>query len=363
MKAAVYHGIGDMCVEECQKPRIGAGELLVRVRACAICGGDLRTFRCGHPKIHPPVVLGHEFAGVVAEAGVGAADLMGVRIVVAPAVGCGECSYCRAGHTHLCGSRETIGFSMDGAFAEYVRIPARAVQLGNVQRIPDDVDDLSAVLTEPLACVVNGQEALGIGTRDTVAVIGAGPIGILHAELARAAGACVLLLNRSAQRLADVRDMGYDSYIETGADGGVQAVLDVTDERGADVVIVTAGSAAAMAAGIAMTARMGRVSLFAGLPQGAPPLSLDVNLIHYRQIALHGAFSSAPRHSARALEYIRSGQVRAARILTHAVALDDITRGFALVEQRAGLRVVVLPHPEEMAGALAQHPHLRMETI
>ena len=359
MKAAIYHGIGDMRVEECPKPRIRAGELLVRVRACAVCGGDLRTFRHGHPKIHPPVILGHEFAGVVAEVGADApSELMGTRIVAAPAIGCGACAYCRAGHTHLCGSRETIGFSMDGAFAEYVRIPARAVQLGNVQRIPDDVDDLSAALTEPLACVVNGQEALSIGMGDTVAVIGAGPIGILHAELARAAGARVLLLNRSAQRLADVRDMGYDTYIETGADGGVQAVLDVTEGRGADVVIVTAGSAAAMAAGIAMTARMGRVSLFAGLPQDAPPLPLDVNLIHYRQIALHGAFSSAPRHNACALEYIRSGQVRAARILTHAVALSDIAHGFDLVEQRAGLRVVILPHPEEVAGALAQHPQL-----
>lgn len=361
MKAAVYHGLGDMRVEECQEPRIEAGELLVCVRACAVCGGDLRTFRHGHQRIHPPVILGHEFAGIVVEVGADVpSELMGARIVVAPAVGCGTCAYCRAGHTHLCGSRETIGFSMDGAFAEYVRIPARAVQLGNVQRIPDNMDDLSAALTEPLACVVNGQEALDIGAGDTVAVIGAGPIGILHAELARAAGARVLLLNRSPQRLANVRDMGYDAYIETGADGGVRAVRDVTDGRGADVVIVTAGSAVAMAAGIAMTARMGRVSLFAGLPQDAPPLPLDVNLIHYRQIALHGAFSSAPHHNARALEYIRSGQVRAARLLTHAVALSDIAHGFDLVEHRAGMRVIVLPHPEKMAGALAQHPHLRM---
>ena len=166
MKAAIYHGIGDMRVEECPKPRIRAGELLVRVRTCAVCGGDLRTFRHGHPKIHPPVILGHEFAGVVAEVGADApSELMGARIVAAPAIGCGACAYCRAGHTHLCGARETIGFSMDGAFAEYVRIPARAVQLGNVQHIPDDVDDLSAALTEPLACVVNGQEALGIGYR------------------------------------------------------------------------------------------------------------------------------------------------------------------------------------------------------
>lgn len=360
MKAAVYHGIGDLRVEEVERPRIGAGELLVRVRVCAICGSDLRTFRHGHPRIHPPVILGHEFVGVIAETGAGVRGYRaGARVVVAPAVGCGACTDCRAGHTHLCGDRETIGFSMDGAFAEYVRIPARAVQRGNVQCIPADVDDLSAALTEPLACVVNGQEALHIGAGDTVAVIGAGPIGILHAELARARGAGkIFLLNRSRNRLDGARDLSYDAYIETGAAGGVQEVLSRTDGRGADVVIVTAGSAAAMAAGIAMTARMGRVSLFAGLPQGTPPLPLDVNFIHYRQIALYGAFSSAPHHNARALDLIRSGQVRAARILTHAVRLDDITHGFALVEQRTGLRVAVIPNMGETADALARHPEI-----
>ena len=113
-----------------------------------------------------------------------------------------------------------------------------------------------------------------------------------------------------------------------------------------------------MAAGIAMTARMGRVSLFAGLPQGATPLPLDVNLVHYRQIGLYGAFSSAPRHNARALSLIRSGQVRVARILTHAVALTNIAHGFDLVECRTGLRVLVLPNMEEMAAAIARHSHI-----
>ena len=360
MKAAVYYGIGDMHVEDVEKPKIGAGELLVCVHVCAICGGDLRTLRRGHPKIHPPVILGHEFVGVVAEAGKDESCRVGKRVVVAPAVGCGVCAYCRAGHTHLCAQRETIGFSMDGAFAEYVRIPARAVTLGNVQRIPAEVDDLAAAITEPLACVVNGQEELHIDATDVVAVIGAGPIGILHAELARARGARVLLLNRSRNRLDAARDLNYDAYLETGEDGGVQAVLDATGGLGANVVIVTAGSIDAQQAGISMAARMGRVLFFAGLPQGIPPLPLDVNLLHYRQIALYGAFSSAPRHNARALEYIRSGAVRVSHILTHAVALDDIVHGFDLVEHRAGMRVLVLPHAEEMGTVLSRHPQITL---
>lgn len=359
MKAAIYHGIGDVRVEDVEKPEIGAGELLVRVRVCAICGGDLRTFRHGHPKIHPPVILGHEFVGTVAEVGAGAPYRVGERVTAAPAIGCGACTYCRAGHTHLCAQRETIGFSMDGAFAEYVRIPARAVALGNVQRVPGSVDDFAAALTEPLACVVNGQEALHIGAGDRVAVIGAGPIGILHAELARAQGAGrIFLLNRSRSRLDAARNLNYDAYIETGDDGGVQAVLDATGGTGADVVIVTVGSVDAQQVGISMTARMGRVLLFAGLPQGAPPLPLDVNMLHYRQIALYGAFSSAPRHNARALALIRSGAVRIAQILTHAAALAEIARGFSLVEGRAGMRVLVLPHAEEMDEVFARYPHI-----
>ena len=360
MKAAVYHGMADVRVEDVEKPTIGAGELLVKVKVCAICGGDLRTFRHGHKAIHPPIILGHEIVGVVAEVGAGVDRYhVGDRVIVAPGIGCGACSYCLSGHQHLCYDRETIAHSYDGGFAEYVRIPARAVRVGNVNFIPAGLDDLSASLSEPLACVINGQEAMDIRLGDTVAVIGAGPIGIMHAELARARGAGkIFLLNRSKNRLDMARDLHYDAYVETGSDGGVQAVLDHTGGRGADVVIVTAGSAEAQRAGISMTGKMGKVCLFAGLPKDAPMLTFDVNFIHYRQITLYGTFSSAPRHNALAAELLRSGKINADRILTHAVPLEDIVHGFDLVEKRAGMRVAVVPHMEDIADALARHPHL-----
>ena len=286
MRAAVYHGTADVRVEDVVRPTIGAGEILVKVKACAICGGDLRTFRHGHKAIHPPIILGHEIAGVIDEVGAGIDHYhVGDRVIVAPGIGCGACSYCLSGRQHLCYTRETIAHGYDGGFAEYVRIPASAVRAGNVNFIPDEVDYLAASLSEPLACVINGQEAMDIQLGDTVAVIGAGPIGIMHAELARARGAGkIFLLNRSRNRLDTARDLNYDAYIETGEDGGIQAVLDATDGLGANVVIVTAGSAAAQRAGIAMTGKMGKVCLFAGLPKDAPELTFDVNFVHYRQI-------------------------------------------------------------------------------
>lgn len=362
MKAAVYHGIGDVRVENIEKPTVSAGELLVKVKACAICGGDIRTLRHGHKAIHPPIVLGHEFAGCVEEVGTGVTRYKpGDRVIVCPGIGCGECSYCLSGHQHLCYTRETIAHGYDGGFAEYVRIPANAVRVGNVNFIPDEVDYLSASLSEPLACVVNGQEALDIQLGDTVAVIGAGPIGLMHAELARGRGAGkVFLLNRSRKRLDMAAGFGYDAYIEMGENDAVQEVMNLTNGLGANVVIVTAGSAQAQQQGIRMTGKMGKTCLFAGLPKDAPMLEFDVNFIHYRQIALHGTFSSAPRHNALAVEMIRSKKIDADRILTHAVSLDDINLGLSLTEKHEGLRVAVMPHPEELEEDIRRHKNLKI---
>ncbi len=360
MRAAIYKGIEQIEVEDIEKPQAGAGELLVKVKACAICGGDLRTYRFGHKAIKPPIVLGHEIAGVIEEVGEGISRYkVGDRVIVAPGIGCGECSYCLSGHQNLCYHRKTIAHHYDGGFAEYIKIPANAVRAGNVNFIPDEVDYLSASLAEPLACVINGQEALDIKLGNTVAVIGAGPIGLMHAELARASGAGkVFLLNRSKKRLESAKALGYDAYINTSEGDPVQAVLDLTNGQGADVTIVTAGSAEAQNMGIQMTGKMGKTCMFAGLPKDTPNLTFDVNFIHYRQIGIYGTFSSAPRHNALAIEMIRSGKINADRILTHAVSLEDINLGLDLVKNRAGLRVAVVPHMEELKDDIARHPNL-----
>ncbi|MCI1821901.1 MAG: zinc-dependent dehydrogenase [Megasphaera sp.] len=357
MKAAVYKGIGNMVVEEITKPSAGKGELLVQVKACAICGGDIRTFRHGHNAIQPPIVLGHEIAGVVVEAGEEVDRYkVGDRVIVAPGIGCGHCAFCLSGRQHLCYTRKTIAHHYNGGFAEYVLVPANAVAAGNVNFIPGEVDYLSASLAEPLACVINGQEAIHIQLGDTVAVIGAGPIGIMHAELAKAQGAGkIFLINRSSKRLETARGLFYDAYIDSSKDDAVQAVKDLTEGMGANIVIVTAGSATAQNMGIQMASKEGKVCLFAGLPKDNPMLNFDVNFIHYRQIALYGTFSSAPRHNALAIEMIRSGKINVDQILTHVVALEDICCGIELVENRVGLRVAVVPNLTDIQDDLARH--------
>ncbi len=360
MIAAIYKGIGNMVVEDVPTPSIQDGELLVKVKVCAICGGDLRTFHHGHAAIKPPIILGHEFAGEIVAVGTGVERYaVGDRVIVAPGIGCGHCSYCLSGNQHLCYHRLTLGHQYHGGFAEFVRIPAIAVQAGNVNLIPDSVDYLSATLAEPLACVINGQEAMQIQLGDTVAVIGTGPIGIMHAELARSRGAGkVFLINRSQPRLDRARPLGYDAYISSQKDDAVQRVLELTDGMGANVVIVTAGSEAAMQMGLAMTGKMGKVCFFAGLPKDKPQVTIDANFLHYRQITIYGTFSSAPRHNALAIEMIRSGKLNVDYLLTHAVSLQHINEGLQLVEKQAGMRIVVVPHWEEAADDIAKHPQL-----
>lgn len=360
MIAAIYKGIGNMVVEDVPTPSIQDGELLVKVKVCAICGGDLRTFHHGHAAIKPPIILGHEFAGEIVAVGTGVERYaVGDRVIAAPGIGCGHCSYCLSGNQHLCYHRLTLGHQYHGGFAEFVRIPAIAVQAGNVNLIPDSVDYLSATLAEPLACVINGQEAMQIQLGDTVAVIGTGPIGIMHAELARSRGAGkVFLINRSQPRLDRARPLGYDAYISLQKDDAVQRVLELTDGMGANVVIVTAGSEAAMQMGLAMTGKMGKVCFFAGLPKDKPQVTIDANFLHYRQITIYGTFSSAPRHNALAIEMIRSGKLNVDYLLTHAVSLQHINEGLQLVEKQAGMRIVVVPHWEEAADDIAKHPQL-----
>lgn len=362
MKAAIYKGIGEMSVEEIAKPQVEPGTVLVKVKACAICGGDLRTFRHGHAAIKPPIVLGHEIAGEIVEVAEDVKNYsVGERVIVAPAIGCASCSYCLSGWQNMCYNRKTIAHHYNGGFAEYVLIPAGAIRAGNINRIPKEVSYLEASLAEPLACVLNAQEVMNIQLGDSVAIIGAGPIGCMHAEVARGRGAGkVFLINRSPKRLEEAKQFGYDAYIDLSTTDGVKAVMDLTDGLGANVVIVTAGSAEAQNMGIAMASKMGKVCLFAGLPKNQPTIEMDANHVHYKQIAVYGAFSSAPRHNALALEMIRSGKVSAKKLLTHVVSLDKITEGMDMVSGRAGFRVTVSPVLDELTGEIENHEGLNV---
>jgi L-iditol 2-dehydrogenase len=345
MKVARLHEPGDLRIEDAPIPEPGPGELVIRVRTCATCGTDAKIFHHGHHHISLPRVLGHEIAGDVAEVGPGADDWSpGDRVQVIAAIPCGACYYCRRGQETVCENLESIGYQYDGAFAEFMRVPKKILDRGGVNRIPDHVPSEAAAITEPLACVLNGQELAGVGEGDEVVILGAGPIGCLHVRLARARGAgSVTLIDVNQRRLDLAARSEPDTIVNSADEDAVHAVRKLTDGRGADVVITATGAGQAQEQALEMAARRGRISLFGGLPRDNPIIRFNSNLVHYRELFVLGAYGSAPRHNRDALALISGGTVPVEDLITHRLPLTDVRRAIDTVVSGEGLKVVIEP--------------------
>lgn len=346
MLAATFHAPGDIRLEDVPAPHAGAGEVLLRVRNCSTCGTDVKIFRSGHPNMTAPQVMGHEIAGEIAEVGTGVAGWrVGDRVQVIAAIPDGRCADCLAGRGTVCPHQLSMGYQFAGGFAEYVVVPREVLAVDGLNRIPHGVSFAEASLAEPLACVLNGQEIARVGDGDTVVVVGSGPIGCLHVRLARARGAsAVVLIDLNPARLAEAsRLVAPDAEIDASSVNPVEAVMAFTGDRGADVVIVAAASAAAQEQGLAMLARGGRLSLFGGLPKDRPTITIDANLVHYRELSVVGVNGSSPGQNRRALDLIASGAVPVADLITHRLPLDRLFDALGLVERGEAIKVTIEP--------------------
>jgi L-iditol 2-dehydrogenase len=345
LKVARLHAPGDLRIEDAPYPQAGPGELNIRVRSCATCGTDAKIFHHGHHHISLPRVLGHEIAGEVAEVGSGVDGWsQGDRVQVIAAIPCGECHYCRRGLETVCENLESMGYQYDGAFAEFMRVPRKVLERDGVNRIPEHVPFEQASLTEPLACVLNGQEIAQVGDGDVVVILGAGPIGCLHIRLARARGAeMVILADINRGRLDLAARAQPDASIDSSKEDAVDAVRKLTDGRGADVVITATGAGQAQEQALEMAARRGRISLFGGLPRDNPIIRFDSNLVHYQELFVLGAYGSAPHHNREALALISSGAVPVEDLITHRLPLDGVLQAIDTVTKGEGLKVVIEP--------------------
>jgi L-iditol 2-dehydrogenase len=345
MNVARLYAPGDLRVEDAPVPEAGPGELTIQVRSCATCGTDAKIFHHGHHHISLPRVLGHEIAGEVAEVGAGPDGWsQGDRVQVIAAIPCGACYYCSRGQETVCENLESMGYQYDGAFAGVMRVPQRVLDRDGVNRIPDHVSFEMASLTEPLACVLNGQEVAQVGEGDTVVILGAGPIGCLHARLARARGAAIVIVaDVNQQRLDLAARVQPDALINGAREDPVDAIRKRTEGRGADVVITATGAGKAQEQALEMAAPRGRISLFGGLPRDHSIIKFDSNLVHYRELFVLGAYGSAPRHNREALGLISSGAVAVEDLITHRLPLSDVRRAIDTVTSGEGLKVVIEP--------------------
>jgi L-iditol 2-dehydrogenase len=343
MKAVVYYAPGDIRIEDRQEPKPGIRNLIVRVHCCAICGTDVKLATVGNPRCHPPRIIGHEMAGEIVHAGSEAVGFAtGERVTLATTVTCGNCVYCRLGLENLCSNATPISYDYDGAFAEYLEVPWPAITGGNVIRVPDSVSDDWAALAEPLSCAINAQDLAGVKAGDTVVVVGGGPLGALHAVLAKARNVSqVLIAEQSETRLALLRRIPGVTVIDASRCDCAEAVRERTNGAGADVVIVAAPSRQAHEQSIHLARKGGTISLFASLPKDASEITLDSRVIHYGELRIVGASDSRPEHVRKAIRLMADGAIDLAPLITHRIPLERIQEGLKMMQNRVSLKIVV----------------------
>jgi L-iditol 2-dehydrogenase len=338
MLAAVLYGSEDLRMEQIPVPTIGPGELLLRVGAALTCGTDLKVYRRGYHAmmLKPPVVFGHELAGVVVELGAGVTKFaVGDRVLPLNSAPCDDCYFCRHNQQNLC---QNLLFN-NGAYAQYMRIPARIVEK-NTLLVPDGVPLEHAALTEPLACVILGLEQSGAKAGDTMVVIGAGPIGLMFMHTAHLSGIRVIAVVKREDQIAAARHFGATDVVQiTAGVDTVAAVRELTGEaRGADVVIEAVARPATWEWAVGMVRKGGVVNFFGGPPSGTV-VGLDTNRLHYGDITLKATFHLTPGTARTAFALITGGRFKAAEFITRTAALSEVPDVFARMITRSADKV------------------------
>ncbi len=342
MRAAMLYGVKDLRVEEVEKPQIGAGEVLVQIKAATTCGTDLKIFQRGYVEkvIKLPTIFGHEWAGDVVEVGEGVTwPKKGMRIRAGNSAPCLRCRMCQKGKYNLCEDMVWLW----GAYAEYIRVPARTV-LVNTQAIPPHVTYGEAAITEPLACVLHGAEKAGIKLGDTVAIIGAGPIGLLHLLVAKKLGAeRVIISDLLDERLEFARKLGAEETINARTEDAVSKVKQLTNGYGADVVIEAIGLPATWEQALKMVCKGGTVLEFGGCPPETE-IRVGTELLHYGEVTVMGAFHTTPTHFKKALNLITSGVLNVKPLVTRRMPLEKIREAFeTLTTSKVDIKIAIIP--------------------
>jgi len=342
MDAALLYGVKDLKVENINVPEVGLGEILVKVRAATTCGTDVKIFQRGYVSgvIQYPTVFGHEWAGDVVKVGEGVSWLKeGMRVRAGNSSPCLRCKMCQKGNYNLCEDMMWLW----GAYAEYIKIPARIVTL-NTQEIPSNLTYEEASVTEPLACVLHGIEKAHVKLGDAVAIIGAGPIGLLHIQTAKKMGAeKVVISDFIDERLEVAKELGADETVNAKREDPVEKIKRFTEGFGADVVVEAIGIPATWEQALRMVRKGGTVLEFGGCPPGTE-ITVGTELLHYGEVTMLGTFHATPAHFKKALNLIASGTVKAKPLITRHMKLDEIKDALEiLTTSKSDLKIAIHP--------------------
>ena len=345
MKTAILRNVKKIEVKDVPVPECPADGLLLRVKACAVCGTDLKIYNYGHIHLKLPRVLGHENAGIIEEVGPKAGDFKkGSRVAVAAVINCLKCEFCRAGKCTMCANLEAFGYHYDGGFEEYMVVPAKAIAADCVNEIPENVTFEEASLAEPLACCIHGQKLSGVELGKSVAIVGAGPLGSMHTQLARMAGAHPVVLIDVEEKRLEMAGFSKPTFtIDASKDDPVKKVTEITGGRGVDCVIVACSAKAAQKYSLELVARCGSVNFFGGLPKTDSVVELDTNLIHYKECCVVGTHGSAAVDNKNAIKLIAGGRVNVKPLISKKIAIDQLEATLASKPDIAAMKTVVTP--------------------
>ncbi|HEX5847943.1 MAG TPA: zinc-dependent dehydrogenase [Rubrobacter sp.] len=345
MKAAVFHGPGEMEVTEVDRPEVGPEEILIKVGANTVCGTDVRIVTGQKTSgVRRPSIIGHEFAGKIAQVGERVRGYeQGMPVAVAPTIPCHRCYYCQHGMENVCDDKRRLGYELDGGLGEYVLVPADGVSSGNVFVVGDDTPVEHLALAEPLACCVNGQRQTPVGLNDTVLIMGAGPIGLFHLQLALLSGAETVIVSQpSAPRREFAAGLGAHLTVNPGEENLSSVVAEATGGLGVDVAIVCIGKPGLVNDALGLVRRGGSVNIFAGL-SGEGWAELEANRIHYDQLRVTGVSDCSRSDYEAALRLIRSGRVDVSKMVTHRFPLAEVNAALDSTAKGEGIKAAVVP--------------------
>ncbi|MBW2429075.1 MAG: alcohol dehydrogenase catalytic domain-containing protein [Deltaproteobacteria bacterium] len=344
MQAAALCGKQDLRIGEVDVPQIDDGEILLQVKGAFVCGTDVRMYHNGYQGVSEatPLVLGHEGSGVVARVGGHVKNYNeGMRVAVAPNIGCGICDYCVSGNTHLCLQYNALGIHMPGFFAEYIKIPENFVRQGNVVEIPDSLSFEEAALAEPLACVFNAFEKSRMRPGEIVLIIGAGPIGLMHAKMAQTVGVEKILINDLSRERLDLCRQLDSSFITVESENLKEDIDGLTEGRGVDVCITACPAPQAQQIALELAAINGRIIFFGGLPPDTAHVSLNTNLIHYKQLEVTGTTRQSLIQYRRTLRLVACGRINIGDLISSRTALKDIQSALDNISRARSLKSAI----------------------
>lgn len=345
MRAVVLNGPNDFAPTDIPKPVIGDNDMLLEMKKAAICGTDMRILAGTKTKgVRYPSVIGHEMCGVIAEVGKNVTGFqVGDKVSIANVIPCGSCPACLAGRENACMNRKAIGYEFNGGFEEYVLIPEIAIKSGNVIKLPEDVSFTAGALIEPLSCCIRGLKNAGTGFNDTVLIVGAGPIGLMHMQLSKIAGAKQVIVSEPNEMRREVAlELGADRVVDPTKENLEQIIKDATNGMGADVIVMAIGVPALVNSTLKLCKKGGTVNLFAGFA-GTGECQIEVNTIHYNEINVNGSTAYKRADYLEAADMVITKKINLDKIATHTFKIDEFQNAYEMCKSGKGLKVMIEP--------------------